>query len=435
MKDIIKQNIINKLIKGIFVLLGGIIACYIALVLVYLLPTDIMEQHVMESRDLIEAEGISPFLLDGYPSTRLDNYSDGLILNSAIYSGDESVWEKAAAIYQHRYGDEDYYISLIKHLDGIEGEITTSYERDWHGYLVYVKPLLLCMNYADIRLVNMVLQIAVVCLLLYEMYKKKIERYIPAFVMTLFFLTWNILFFSIEYSAMFYVFMTASLWVLKKNDSIVQKRLVPELFLIVGMVVSYIDVLTYPILTIGIPLVFLFILNREWSEDIGKIVANIATACFWWICGYGGMWAGKWVIASIVLKINVIKEAILMALYRMSQTSGETGVLIEFTSKDVFANNFGVYAKPAYIIALVVFLIWFVRRVCKDGIELSIRAMLPNMIIALMPVVWYLALGNHSYIHYWMTHRNIVLIVFSICCMSISMIKINSKDKQRGTDD
>lgn len=422
MTDIVKQNVIDKLIKGLIILVAGVALGYLALVLVYLLPTDVMEQNVRESKEMFAAEEISPLLIDGYDTTRLDNYSDGLILNSAIYNGKESVFEKAAAIFQYRYGNEDYYHSLLKYLDEVEGLGVASYERDWHGYLVYVKPLLLFMNYADIRLLNMTMQILIVGILIYSMYQFGISKYIPAFIMSLIFLTWGILYYSIEYSAMFYVFMIASVLAIRKNGSLIKRQHIPEFFLIIGMIVSYIDVLTYPILTIGIPLTYLFILNEEWSESIGRIIAHIATASFWWIFGYGGMWTGKWIIASFVLKSNVIKEAVLMALYRMSQTSGESGALVEFTSAEVFAKNFGVFIKPAYVIAVLAFLIWLIVRMSTNGTVFSTKRIVPNIIIAMMPVVWYLALGNHSYIHYWMTHRDIALIVFAICSMGINMI-------------
>lgn len=433
MKDILKRCIFNKLIKGCLMLVIGILLGYLALVLVYMMPTEVMEQHVRESQNMLEEEGISPILIEGYITTRLDNYSDGLFLNSAIYDGTESVWEKAAAIYQYRYGGEDYYNSLIKYLDKVPGLSKDSYERDWHGYLIYVKPLLMCMNYADIRIVNMALQIMLVIGIIICMYKKGIEMYIPAFAMTLTFMTWGILYYSIEYSALFYVFMIASIFVLQRNERIVENDLIAEMFLIIGMVVSYIDVLTYPMLTIGIPLAFLFILNEKWSADLQSVISNITVACFWWLCGYGGMWAGKWIIASVVLKSNVIKESILMALYRMSQTSGETGVMIEFTSADVFANNFGVFLKPVYIMALVVFIVWIVSKMFKEKIVLSLSRILPYIIIMLMPIVWYLALGNHSYIHYWMTHRSIALIVFAGCSMMIGMVK--TKDNKGIKDD
>lgn len=36
---------------------------------------------------------------------------------------------------------------------------TVDYTRYWHGYLVWLKPLLLLMDYADLRMLNMMLQL------------------------------------------------------------------------------------------------------------------------------------------------------------------------------------------------------------------------------------------------------------------------------------
>jgi len=422
MRDILSDGIFKKSAKGLLILLSGIVLGYLALVLVYILPIEPMKKHIRESQSLLEAEGIQPVLVEGYTTTRLDNYSEGLFLNSAIYDGKESVWEKAAAIYQYRYGEEDYYHSLLKYLDAEPDVSVDSYERDWHGYLIYVKPLLLCMNYSDIRVINMALQIIAVIYLFFCMCKQRIEKYIPAFAMTLLFLTWGTLFFSLEYSALFYVFVMASIFILKKNEYILERKIISELFLLIGMIVSYIDVLTYPMLTIGIPLVFLFILNENWSKNVKSAISHIAVASFWWLCGYGGMWLGKWIIAGVILKTNVIKESILMALYRMSQTSGESGTMIEFTALEVLAKNFGVFFKPMYLIALACFGIWFIVKVIKFGLVISPSKIVAFSIVMCMPIVWYLALGNHSYIHYWMTHRSIALIVFAGTVMLIGMI-------------
>lgn len=426
-KRLFYRDAFSKIIKCIILLVLGVIIGYLALVFVYLLPPDVMEQHVKESYDMIREEGISPILINGYETTRLDNYSDGLILNNAIYDGQETVWEKAAAVYQYVYEGENYYVSLLRHFDNIPGEIKNSYERDWHGYLVYVKPLLLFMNYEDIRILNMVMQILIVLSLIHLMDKKGLGKYIPATMMLFVFLTWNILFYSIEYSALLYVIVFASIFIISNNHIIISKKTVPELFLIIGMIVSYIDVLTYPILTVGIPLIYMFLMNEDWNKRINEEIRHIFTVSISWICGYGGMWVGKWIIASIILKRNTIKEAILMALYRMSQTSGESGKIVEFTVKDVFVRNFSVYGHPPYIFALIFFLAYLLFMICRQGFYFNLKRTLPLLIIALMPIVWYLVVGNHSYIHYWMTHRNIVLTVFASCCIAIGLIKEKTK--------
>ena len=232
---------------------------------------------------------------------------------------------------------------------------------------------------------------------------------------------------TIEYSALLYVIVFASIFIISNNHIIISKKNVPELFLIIGMIVSYIDVLTYPILTVGIPLIYMFLMNEDWNKRINEEIRHIFTVSISWICGYGGMWVGKWIIASIILKRNTIKEAILMALYRMSQTSGESGKIVEFTVKDVFVRNFSVYGHPPYIFALIFFLAYLLFMICRQGFYFNLKRTLPLLIIALMPIVWYLVVGNHSYIHYWMTHRNIVLTVFASCCIAIGLIKEKTK--------
>lgn len=70
-------------------------------------------------------------------------------------------------------------------------------------------------------------------------------------------------------------------------------------FLIIGMATSYVDFLTYPFVSLGIPLVIWLILDNEEKviQKLGKMVWNSG----FWCAGYAGMWAGKWILGSILL--------------------------------------------------------------------------------------------------------------------------------------
>ena len=404
----------------------GVIVGFLLLVLSFLLPTSRMTENVEASCKQLMKEGISPNVLENYETTRLDNYSDGLILNSAIYNGKESVVEKASAIYQYTYDGENYYQSLFSYIDGKTDMIRGSYARDWHGYLVYVKPLLLFFNYNEIRMLNLFLQCILITFIILEMKQKQLDKYIIAFILFLFFMSFHILYLSLEYSALFYVILLAVIIMLQHSTKLYSSNKIYSYFIIIGMCTCYIDVLTYPILTLGIPLVYYFILNNELCICTKKSFYEIINNSFAWAFGYIGMWTGKWIIATIFTDDNVIKEGILTVLYRMSEEASDTGTLEYFNTIDVLRRNFGVYAKIPYFVVLTAFLTFILVRAIRIRFNSKRTNLLPFVLIAIMPIAWYIAIGNHSYIHYWMTHRDLVLILFSTACM---LLKITDQRK------
>ena len=81
----------------------------------------------------------------------------------------------------------------------------------------------------------------------------------------------------------------------------------PELFLLTGILTSYFDFLTYPVVTLGFPLCAYFLLAER--ESIKKGLQKVIGYSFCWGVGYVGMWALKWIIADVTLHTGTIKDA------------------------------------------------------------------------------------------------------------------------------
>ena len=125
-------------------------------------------------------------MIDGYSTTTMDNYTEGLTFNSAICDGGGSVFERAASVNQYRYADQEmYYYALFKYFDGEDDYFIDEYARDWHGYLAYIKPLLLVFNYDGIRILNLGIQLISCISIIGLLIKKGKGAYIPAFLIML----------------------------------------------------------------------------------------------------------------------------------------------------------------------------------------------------------------------------------------------------------
>lgn len=160
---------IRPALYHIIVLLAGVMLGFAALLLVHLLPCAPMREHIYWSMEMIEKEFEDEVLIDGYPSTMTGNFTDCLMLEHAVYSsGQHSVLEQALLMYRSEShgtaaeGEEDGWWpghSLRDYLTGIPQPREVSYPRYWHGYLVFLKPLLLFTSFSTIRLLQAAVQL------------------------------------------------------------------------------------------------------------------------------------------------------------------------------------------------------------------------------------------------------------------------------------
>ncbi|MDB1724342.1 hypothetical protein PMV48_11230, partial [Enterococcus avium] len=120
----------------------------------------------------------------------------------------------------------------------------------------------------------------------------------------------------------------------------------------------------------------------------------------------------KWLLASVILKENTIKVAIDQAIFR---TEGNKAYPLDRI--DMIKSNAGLILDKLNFLALVlavllvIFLVIYKKKVIKGRVN-------PQSIVLLFvspfPYIWYLAMSNHSQIHYWFTYRLQIITVFSL---------------------
>lgn len=217
---------------------------------------------------------------------------------------------------------------------------------------------------------------------------------------------------SLQFSSVYYVMLIAMLVMLKRWQCFrFCNELFEYLFLTSGICTSYLDFLTYPAVTLGIPLVVLLIINEE-ASFFAKC-KGIAKASLSWGVGYCCMWSGKWLVSSILLKQNMFSDAVSNILFRTSmEMDGEPIAWLEVALKNV-----RVLAKWPYLIMFAMVLCFVLIAVRRYGINSGANKVyrgIPFLIVILIPFVWYFILGNHSYEHYWFTFRELGIACFAL---------------------
>ena len=394
------------------------------LLAVFALPSDeAVEEHMHASAEILEREGMHPNL---YPwcLSRLDNYTDAIMLMNAADDTDESTVRRAMLVYRGKYDKDrepDPCQDFVDHYgrgESFDGK--ESYSRYWHGYLLFLKPLLRWMDYAQIRTLNGILQTAVLLWLLWLLRKRGLGRYILPMVLSVGMLMPVALARSLQFSDCYYLLMLGSIALLRHFPGKDPKRVLGTVFLNLGISVAYFDFLTYPLATYALPMAVALLLMDDASTE-EKLCAVIRCGIAWGL-GYAGMWSGKWVMAALTTGDSTFASAAEAIALRLSDV--DVDGVTQCTVVGTIFSNFAIFCFTP-VLAAVCFV--FIRRLPgKMKKQDGMGQILPFVLLALLPFLWYAVLKNHSAIHFCFTNKALMASVFSALAAVTSLQKKQS---------
>lgn len=411
-----KISLIKTITKIMCILFCSICIGVLSLLCVFMLPTEKINMHITDSVDIFEDEQTYP-ILTKWCTSKLDNFTDSLMILTAAYDGEESVLEKVMLGKYKRVQGEDPTQSLIKQYKYDDVTYQEEYVRYWHGYLLCLKPLLLCMDYGKIRILNLIIQTIINLYLIILLSTKKMREYIVPYILMIGLTMPLTTAWSLQFSAVFYIFSIGSIILILKNEKWLGTEKHNFYFLFMGIATSFFDFLTYPLATFGIPAIFYFNMNR--CDNVRRNIKQLICFLFHWGIGYIGMWAGKWIIASIVLKRNVLLNSF-SAIQNRSSLHDANGMF--FSIADVLSRNIEAFLKNPVIILAIIFLAVQLILLYKYGLkENCYSSIIIFVSIAMLPFIWYIGASNHSFIHFWFTYKELIITAFSIFCLVVNL--------------
>ena len=458
MKPKIKNGII-VLIKYIliFVILLGI---YFAIMtLTSLIPSGMLENNVRESSETLVQEGEKVTFDLKYKEENIFTFTDALMINTA-YSIDNNhpiesfilarknyIPGQTTKFYpdgQYNLGANENYISKengdlyqTKELYGLmHGDnIQDSYEyaRYWHGYLSILRPLLLLFNYSGIRIVLAIITLISIVALITLLCKKisitsGVIYGIGLLAISIFIVTKSIN----EILIFIVAFISSIILLLKKNP----EKNIGIFFFVVGSVSNFIDLLTAPLVTLGITAItyFLLVQKNESKVNIKRYILDFLKICISWALGYGITWLSKWVITEIFFGRPIISQAIEQAVFR-SNGPQINGMNI-FSLSNVFIRNMEYLSSPVAItilIAAVIYIIvmMIINRNKKIDFKENLKKCLPYILIFFLPVIWYMVLKQHSYTHVNFTYRILVISIISLLIIASKILVSKNMEDSR----
>ena len=382
-----------------------LIAAYFGFaVLSCLLPDNSIKMHIAESAPKMVEEGLYPQAIIRVEQCQMDNFTDALIMNQ-MYNIDRKHPVKSAMkmIRSSEKGrDWDQPGLLLRKVNGEKLE-DQHYARYWHGSTFLFRPLFLVMDFLTLRHILFIVSSILIVLLLCAYYPRAGLMKTIALALG-FLLTYGfVMQFSMQFFPVLALTVIGSLLVVKHKES----TNFGLLFFVIGSLTCYFDLLTTPLLTLGIPLAVMLSLKREDEFSFKDNLIEISKLILLWGLGFALTFGTKWALASLILRQNIFSDAYEVSLYRMEAE--------QFTRWEALTKNFGMLNLWMISLAAVVLLLLSII----NRLKISYKKVILFLIIGLMPYVWYLLLANHSYLHWWFTYRlqaiTVVCLLFMFC--------------------
>lgn len=178
------------------------------------------------------------------------------------------------------------------------------------------------------------------------------------------------------------------------------------LFFISGICTNFFDFLTTEELPILVPVLIILGLRHSKKESIKEMLKFVVTSMAIWFVGYCAMWISKWILASLILKINAFDYVKDEALFRMNGNF-EKNKRFKMYRRTLKLNVEALYPicfiREKYLILIPIIYLMFFLPLKKKSKDLKI--LVPLLLIGLVPYLRYFVLLQHSFAHFAFTFR------------------------------
>ena len=424
------ELLIKNYCKKIGLVLLRIIVCVLVgtllMTLVYMIPTNKIEDNVKKSAQIFQREGNRPILINGITS-QCDNFTDALILLEAAKKNDRNILVSAMEVKESNIGKQTPTEAIVNHY--IHNKPFTyhrAYPRYWHGNLLVIKPLMNFVDYYGFRIINSIMALLMMIFITWLLFKYNEKGFIAPYIISMLFMMPLTIAFSIQLSSCYYVLNAGIIGLLLSKNKVPNKSI--YIFLYIGIATAFFDLLTYPIATFGVPCaLYLFMCERDTLKNYLK---KIIKAGALWGIGYTLMWISKWIIATLITDKNVLADG-------LKQTNSRTSVGMTVVSRlklivgTEIKNIYYFLKTPVVIIALIYILIMIVLIIRQHKrIKSSISLVLPFVVLMLAPCCWYAFAAEHSDVHAWFTYKALVVSAISALSIPPFIYKCSKEEKQ-----
>ena len=331
----------------------------------------------------------------------MDNFTDALILNQVVNLRSEGL-KGILLLPRHDEGMVQSY-NLRQMLNGSCEGRTCHYARYWHGSTYVARLLLAFTSYSGIRYLLYLFSSLLMLWCLIRMWRTvgKPATVVLAFAL----LTVNVyvMQFSLQFVPVLMLATGAILWLTYHPT-----RDGGLAMLVVGSLTAFLDLITVPTITLGLPLVVWVAMHRE--EDLRRGLWMLVQMGLWWLAGYALTWLAKWGIATLLTGENIFADAYGQGMYWSEDGGSYVGRAI--------ASNVRMLHWKWVLSALVVMLLLAVWHPRVQGWKEAVRYLVP----ALIPFGYYVVLAHPAVNHAWFNYRALVVAVSALLMAVAAMV-------------
>lgn len=419
-----KARLIRYVKHGIILGLGSTLIGVLLLFLIFCLPVDGAREHVFQDVDrmLLSEAQMPKSGVWNYIHTNRETFTDSIMVQNAIEDIEgKNAYQHAIWAYHWDLGDEVVWnpeetLRTLSRGGDTSQMFLRTYARYWHGYLVYLKPLLMLFGWEQVAILGVVFLVGLLAALAVATVKKKCVGVMVATLVGMLFLKPLLIHASLTMSVCWAITLGALLFMTLCHGWLEEKEYYAEFFLIIGILVAYFDFLTYPIVTLGFPLCAYFLIKK--GATVKSLLANLTGFCISWGLGYAGMWAMKWIVSDLTLRTGTIRDAVWAVIGRTEAVGSRTFGTFYVIDLNLQEYNLPIYTVLAILIA-VVSLVLVVLAVWKTGIKKMLPTLLVLAVVACIPFAWIAVVQYHSALHARFTFRIIAVAAMAIGSMGV----------------
>lgn len=282
---------------------------------------------------------------------------------------------------------------------------TDSYARYWHGYVFFLRCLLTFLSFSQIQFLGIGVVVSLFVFIAWKCKEAKKANVILPFSIALFSLGLQSMVLSLHFIQDCLILLIAIALYLQFKEFL-QKH-IPEILFLCGISAAYLDFLAFPLITYGFPIIFIILTTDHFT------IQDFIITSLCWVIGYGGFWAMKWILSSLILQRNLLFEAA-QSVQERTSTTGDNRWLGYLDCLRVNLALLQPAILPSFVWLSGIFSFSIFKK--KHGDQQKISMLI---LTGLVPFVWAFFMQNHCQVHYWFTFRIFSVFLFAMCCIPL----------------
>ena len=378
------------------------------LVLSAFLPQARIEDNVAFSSIQLSKEGCYPRIADWTSAAVLDNYTDASMLMATNVLTEEDL-SYVLRNPMFAWGNKNPVECLKEYMDNPESEPSFYYTRYWMGFRWILRLAMCYLDYWQVRRYLALLLLGMYTGLICLIGKHVDHKNAMAFAISIVFVRPQVICNSLQFSTCFLIAFGAMYlipWLSKKEeyDGL--------FFMEVGMLTMFYDFYTTPLITFGLPMIFLYLI-RLYNDRKMSIKALFGDAAAW-ICGYFFTWFTKLVLLSLFTSHNGLADGFgslfgWLGVEGYKHAGGSYSPLIAFREigYTLFCELEGLHIFYVLFAVFCMVMLWAL--LTRKLVLKRIFRNWPLIIVATLAPIWFVVTAEPIAKHFWFQYRIIAV--------------------------